>query len=295
MAGSTPVGDSLATPPGGRSSDPTRAPTAREVGRRALVPGRIPHGRSPGQPQCAAPAADLQELTVPTSSSTPTTTHAVVPAARGQRPATGRAWAWTGVAAGALGLATVQTSMAASVDWQATQGDAAAMLADASGKQGTYLLFHTVTALCAVAVPVFAAGLHRRLDQQAPAGSLLGRVAGWGLLLVAVALLLGSGLDTQYMLALGEPDVLVPESAAFYTDWVATVPWLWLGAGLSGVALAVASLRHSAAPRWIGVVSLLLGGITLVAGVSPFQYLAGFTGPVWLLVVALGFALGDRR
>ena len=28
----------------------------------------------------------------------------------------------------------------------------------------------------------------------------------------------------------------MPESAAFYTDWVATIPWLWLGAGLSGIA-----------------------------------------------------------
>ena len=87
----------------------------------------------------------------------------------------------------------------------------------------------------------------------------------------------------------------MPESAAFYTDWVATIPWLWLGAGLSGVTLAVAALRHAAAPRWIGVVSIVLGGLTLIAGLSPLQYMAGFTGPVWLLVVALGFALGDRR
>ena len=55
------------------------------------------------------------------------------------------------------------------------------------------------------------------------------------------------------------------------------------------------AFRHAAAPRWIGAVSVVLGGLTLVAGLSPLQYLAGFTGPVWLLVVALGFALGDRR
>ena len=115
-------------------------------------------------------------------------------------------------------------------------------------------------------IPVFAAGLKRRIDQRTPDASLLGTVAAWGLVLVSVALLLGSGLDTQFSLALSDPDVLVPESAAFYTDWVATIPWLWLGAGLSGIALAVAAFRHSAAPRWIGAVSVVLGGLTLIAG-----------------------------
>ena len=43
------------------------------------------------------------------------------------------------------------------------------------------------------------------------------------------------------------------------------------------------------------MVSLLLGGLTVLTGVSPFQYLAGMIGPVWLTVAALGFLLGDRR
>lgn len=89
--------------------------------------------------------------------------------------------------------------------------------------------------------------------------------------------------------------MMVAESGAFYGDWVATIPWLWVGAGLAGVSVGLAALRHGAAPRWIGVVGLALGGIALLAGVSPFQYLAGFVAPVWLLVTALGFALGDRR
>lgn len=214
---------------------------------------------------------------------------------RRSSPGSSRAWAWTGVAAGALGLATIQASLAASVDWDKTQGDAVAMLADAATKQSSFLVFHVLAAASAVVIPVFAAGLKRRIDQRTPDGSLHGTVAAWGLVLVSVALLLGSGLDTQFSLALSDPDVLVPESAAFYTDWVATISWLWLGAGLSGVALAVAAFRHSAAPRWIGAVSVVLGGLTLIAGLSPLQYMAGFTGPVWLLVVALGFALGDRR
>lgn len=204
-------------------------------------------------------------------------------------------WAWAGLAAGILGIATIQASMATTVDWEATAGDAEAMLADAAGKQAAYLVFHVLAALTMLVLPIFGAGLKRRLDQQGPANSLHGQVALSGILLTAVALLLGSGLDTQFALGLSEPSFYVPESVAFYTDWVATIPWLWVGIGLSALAVAAAALRHSAAPRWVGVVSLVLGLITVLAGISPFQYLAGFVGPLWLLIASIGFILGDRR
>jgi len=210
-------------------------------------------------------------------------------------PRASRAWAWSGVVAGALGIATIQASMATSVDWQVTAGDADKMLADAATKQGAYLLFHALAVLTMLVLPVFAAGLKRRLDQQGQAAGLHGQVALGGLLLTAAALLLGSGLDTQFALGLSEPSAYVPESVAFYTDWVATIPWLWVGAGLSALAVSIASLRHGAAPRWLGVVSLVLGILIVVAGVSPFQYMAGFVGPVWLLITSLGFTFGDRR
>jgi hypothetical protein len=215
--------------------------------------------------------------------------------------------------------------MALGVNWEETAGDADAIVADLAGRTGTQIVFHTATIACALLVLVFAAGLKRRLDAQAPAGSLLPTVAvwglvlvfaaglkrrldaqapagsllptvaGWGLVLVSVAGLLGSGLDTQFLFGLGDTALIVPESGAFYSDWVATIPWLWVGAGVAGVALGVAALRHAAAPRWIGVVGFVLGGLALLTGVSPLQYMAGFVGPIWLLVTALGFALGDRR
>lgn len=216
------------------------------------------------------------------------------PSRRG-RGVPSRAWAWTGAAAGVLGLVSVQASMTFGANWEETAGDADAIVADMAGRIGTQIVFHTATIVCALLVLVFAAGLKRRLDAQAPAGSLLPTVAGWGLVLVSVAGLLGSGLDTQFLFAFAEPELIVAESGAFYVDWVATIPWLWVGAGVSGVALGVAALRHSAAPRWIGVVGVVLGGLTLLTGISPLQYMAGFVGPVWLVVTALGFALGDRR
>jgi hypothetical protein len=232
-------------------------------------------------------------LTPPTT--TPAGTASAPSTARRSRPATARGWAWTGALAGALGVVGIQASMALSSNWQQVAGDPDAMVADLGTKTSTLLVMHTAALASALLVLVFAAGLKRRLDVQAPAGSLLPTVASWGLVLVAVAGLLGTGLDTQFMFAVAEPSMLVAESGAFYTDWVATIPWLWVGAGVTGVALGVAALRHGAAPRWIGVVGLVLGGLTLLTGVSPFQYLAGFVGPVWLVVTALGFALGDRR
>jgi hypothetical protein len=63
---------------------------------------------------------------------------------------------------------------------------------------------------------------------------------------------------------------------------------------VTGVAVAVAALRHAAAPRWIGWVAAVLGGITLLFGMSPLEYMAGFTGPVLVMVLGLGFAFGDR-
>lgn len=216
-------------------------------------------------------------------------------AALPEPPARRRAWAWFGVAAGALGIATIQASMATSVDWVATAGDPEAIVADAAGKQAAYIVFHVLACLTLLALPVFGAGLKRRLDERSRPGSLHGQVALAGLLLTAAALLLGSGLDTQFALGLSEPSMYVPESVAFYTDWVATIPWVWLGAGGSALAVAAAGLGQGAAPRWIATISLAFGLLTVLAGVSPFQYLAGFIAPVWLLIVSLGFALGDRR
>lgn len=206
-----------------------------------------------------------------------------------------RGWAIAGIAAGLTGLVGIQASMALGVNWEQTAGDADAIVADLSGRTAALLLFHTATIISALLAVVFAAGLSRRLAQQAPAGSLLPAVASGGLLLVAVAGLLGTGLDTQFMFGFADPELIVPESGAFFSDWVATIPWLWVGAGLSGVAVAVAALRHAAAPRWLGWVGAVLGGLTLLLGISPLQYMAGFTGPLWLLVTAIGFAVGDRR
>jgi hypothetical protein len=207
-----------------------------------------------------------------------------------------RLWAVTGAAAGLAGLVGIQASMTIDAVYDERIAGQPDRIVERLGElTANILVFHTATMLAVVLMIVFAAGLRRRLAEQGPAGSLLPDVAAGGLGLVSVAGLLGSGLTTEFIFGVAEPDGrLVPEAAVFFGHWVGTIPWLWVGAGLAGVAVAAAALRHGAAPRWIGWTAVVLGGLTLLLGMSPLQYMAGFTGPLLVLLTGLGFAFGDR-
>ena len=212
-------------------------------------------------------------------------------------PAVARTWAFVGAAAGLAGVVAMQASLTIDAVYNETYAGDAETIAERLGDfVPNLLVLHLATMLAAVLLLVFAAGLRRRLDAQAPSGSLLPAVAAGGLLLTSVAALMGGAFTTEIVFGLEETEVPIdPEFAAVVGHWVGTVPWLWIGAGVTGVAVAVAALRHQAAPGWIGWLSAVLGGITLLFGLSPLQYLAGFTGPVLVLALGMGFALGDRR
>ncbi|GAB2746498.1 hypothetical protein [Nocardioides pakistanensis] len=213
------------------------------------------------------------------------------------QPAPGRGWTFAGIGAGIAGITGIAASMTVDAVYdESLAGQPDAIVARLAELTPNLLVFHVATMVCVVTLLVFAAGLRRRLAAQAPSGSLLPDVAATGLGLTAVAGLLGAGLNTEFIFGVqdGGETGLLPESAVFFNHWVGTIPWLWVGAGVAGVAVAVAALRHSAAPRWIGLVGAVLGGLTLALGISPLQYMAGMTGPLWLLVTALGFAAADR-
>ena len=65
-------------------------------------------------------------------------------------------------------------------------------------------------------------------------------------------------------------------------------------AGLTAVAVARAALGHGAYARWLGWTSAVLGGLTLLFGISPLQYMAGMTGPLWLTVAAVALLVSRR-
>lgn len=207
-----------------------------------------------------------------------------------------RAWARVGVLAGLSGLVGIGASMGLDAVYnEESMGDPVAIVDRLADQTPNLIVFHTATIACAILLIIFAAGLRRRLAAQTPGSSLLPDIAAGGLMLTSVAGLMGSGLNTEFIFGVNDPEArLVPEAGAFFAHWIGTIPWLWVGVGLTGVALAVAALKQSAAPRWIGWVSAILGGLTLLVGVSPLQYMAGFTGPILILIISLGFTFGDR-
>lgn len=211
-------------------------------------------------------------------------------------PRTSRRWTWAGIGAGVAGIGVVVTSgMVNAVYDPEVVGNPDAILDKLSDQTGAMLAFHLFTMVAAVLLVVFAAGVLRRLRSAMGETSLAPMVAFSGLLGTAFVLVMGSGLDTEFIFGLMnlEDNPVDPANAALYNHWIGTIPWIWALAGLSGLALFVAA-RAAAVPRWIGRVGLVLGGLTLLLGISPLQYMAGMTGPLLVLVVALGFCFGDR-
>jgi hypothetical protein len=204
-------------------------------------------------------------------------------------------WAVTGAIAGLAGIVGIQasTALSATID-EGVVGNAVAMMNRMAEQRTLILTEHVAMNVAALLLLVFAAGLCRRLAAGLESHSLLPQVAAGGLILTSAALLIGTGLTTELVFGLSAGDQLLPEFAAFGAHWMGTIPWLWAGAGVSALAVAAASLRHGALPRWIGWTSAVLGTVTALFGISPLQYMAGFTGPVWVLVCAVGLWFSGR-
>lgn len=221
---------------------------------------------------------------VPTPYSMPTSHH--TPARR--------LWAVAGIAAAVAGIAgTTASGMIDAIYDRAILGDPDAIAAKLSEQVAPMAIFHVTTVLSAVLLLVFGAGLLRRLRARLDATHLAPLVALAGLAGTAVVLIIGSGFDTEFMFGVQEAELINPANAAMYNHIVGTLPWCWVLAGVS--ALAVWSARRAGGvPRWMGVVSLVLGGLTVLVGISPLQYMASATAQLWLLIIAIGFAVGDR-
>ena len=224
----------------------------------------------------------------PALSAPPSAPEAVAPATASTR------WALAGLGAGLTGVGAIATSLSLSAVYDESLGGDTVKISDAlSDYVPNLIAFHVLGMVSAVLMIVFAAGLYRRLRATAPHDSIAPTVAAFGLLGTALVLVLGTGLDTEFVFGLGDDELVSPDNAAFYNHWVGTIPWCWGLLGLSGIALFVVS-RSGGVARWLGIVGLVGGGLTLLIGISPLQYLAGMTGPIGLVVVSLGFLLGDK-
>lgn len=201
----------------------------------------------------------------------------------------GRGWAVAGLFAGVASLVSiVASSMADGVYDKSVAGDPPGILDKLADQIPQILAMHTGAMVSAVLLLVFAPGLRRFVAARVPRGSLLPDVAAGGLMLVAVAQLMGSALTTEFVFGLSDPEQVVPETGVFFGHWIGTVPWLWVGAGVSALALGRAGREFGVVPTWLAWTSLVLGAVTTLFGISPLQYLGGMTGPLWLTVAALG-------
>ncbi|MCG8152301.1 hypothetical protein GUY44_17570 [Pimelobacter simplex] len=199
-----------------------------------------------------------------------------------------------GLGAGIAGVGVVVSSglVHAAYD-EKLSGNAPGIVEELGNEVPQMLAFHLFAIVGSVLLVVFAAGLHRRLRAATGPDSVLPLVAFTGALVTAMMMFVGAGLDTEFIFAVNDPDILVPETAVMFNHWIGTIPWCWGMLGLSGIALFGAA-RQGGLPRWMGLVGLLGGGLTLLLGISPLQYMAGMTGPLGLIVIALGFLAGDK-
>ena len=176
-----------------------------------------------------------------------TTTPPATPAIPARRSSP-RLWAVAGIGAGVCGIGTVVFSgMVNAIYDPALVGDPAGITARLVEQVPTMYAFHTFTTLGAVLLVVFAAGLHRRLRAVLP-DSVLPTVALAGLIGTAFVSIMGSGLDTEFMMGIPIEDAVQDANAALFNHWIGTIPWLWTLAGLAGLAM-YAAYRRGGVPR----------------------------------------------
>ena len=207
----------------------------------------------------------------------------------------GRLWALAGVLAGLGGFATTILSAeagAAYVDGKVQEADG--VIASLNGHVPQLITFHVVATLTVLALVPFGLGLHRRLRAGLDRDSLVPGTASFGILGTALVVLMGTVLNTEFIFGVaGDTPLAVPEAATVYNHWIATVPWVWGLTGLTGWALFRA-WRAGAVRGWMGITAGILGTLSLLLTVAPLQYMAGWTGSVMVVLVALGFLVGDR-
>jgi hypothetical protein len=134
------------------------------------------------------------------------------------------------------------------------------------------------------ALLVFMAGLRAYLGAQVPAHSLTGRVAGMAGQVTAAVLLVS--YLTKLIVAenlhhiTGAADLVVRNAL----DELSTGAWATMAVAM--LAVAIAAIRHGGLPRWLGLVSAVLGVLVVaatLAGVPPAAYLPTMA---WLLVTS---------
>jgi len=162
---------------------------------------------------------------------------------------------------------------------------AVALLHDNAGRN---IVGALALALFSVVMIFFAAGLRRALRSAEGGESTYSSVAYAGAILVAgsqglAGWLLFASLDAADHHDTAAVDTLSYLSIDNWLPWVAASAALLLAAGLGG-------LRNAVLPKWLAVVTVVLGVCCLLGPVGVAVF---FATPVWL--IATGIVLGRRQ
>lgn len=209
-------------------------------------------------------------------------------------PVDGTGWTRAGIGAGVLGVVSFFLTAGVMVD----ESDLAdnALVAEKLTDQAVWVwLYQVVGVASALLAVVFAVGLHRRMAQQAPAGSLTPLLSLIGLALVGATTLVGSGICTEMFHGLlqdtgaQDPDTLAAQLAIFNT-----IGWVWISAILATGSIAHAGLKHGTVSRGLAVGSLVATVVLALTNLAPFQYMAMPVAALWMIGAGISFARSER-
>lgn len=199
-------------------------------------------------------------------------------------------WAWTGVAAGVLGVvATLVTNQSG------TQTHVGPEILDQVSR-GAYHVGGALGYVVVALLIVTAAAWRMRTDRSYVAA----RVVADGLTVSAAALALGYGWKLAMALYLpgglngNQFDTQAQFVYFVLNDFGAFIGWL--GVVVSAGAMAWLSLRNRVVSVWLGIVSLV--PVLAVLGMAEVLTVAGFpgvVGPIWMVIAFAGLALGRHR
>ena len=96
--------------------------------------------------------------------------------------------------------------------------------------------------LAMLLVDVVVVGRSPHVPSNKETGSALavyvGAALAFGLLGTSVVQIIGTGLDTEFIVGVASPEVTTPSAAVMYNHWIGTIPWNLVLVGLSGLGLS---------------------------------------------------------
>lgn len=155
------------------------------------------------------------------------------------------------------------------------------VIADHAQSSSTLLIFGTALIIAAIVLVFFGGWLRQTLRSTATGPDWLPDVVLAGAIIHAVTLttFVSSSNSVQHAIDTGDPAIAQALNIASGSDFVTAM----LGLACMLIATGVSAYRSGALPRWLAVVSIILG---VMAPLGPGGFAPFLTFPVWVVVVS---------